>query len=327
MSKYRSLLWVCLALAAVVGAYLLGRREGSTAHPAAMAAIATTDLSGQAPGSELPIVAKASLDFDLGASMPPLGTPLKTVYAQLQAQANAGDARAAARLLRDLNRCSRLRATEWSTMRNAGDLTEYKTEDLNAAQLRTYQTLLESAEIRQRDVEEGRTLCADVGDEILDTLNANLAQAARLGDADARACYLSRGPLYDQRSLLKRPAALGAYRREATALIETGLKAGDWRVVDLLQGAYEPGSQSLLAGLVGTDVDRHYRYLKLYRLGAENFRVAQIDRQLALAAANLSPAQRAEADEWAQTTLRENFNGASTAGTPQGWDACAPFGG
>ena len=274
MSKYRSLLWICLALAAVVGAYLLGRREGSTAHPAALAAIATADLSGPAPGSELPIVAKASLDFDRGASMPPLGTPLKTVYAQLQAQANAGDARAAARLLRDLNRCSRLRATEWSTMRNAGDLTEHKTEDLNAAQLRTYQALLESAEIRQRDVEEGRTLCADVGDEILDTLNANLAQAARLGDADARACYLSRGPLYDQRSLLKQPAALGAYRREASALIETGLKAGDWRVVDLLQGAYEPGSQSLLAGLVGSDVDRHYRYLKLYRLGAESFRVA-----------------------------------------------------
>lgn len=327
MNHYRLLLWACLALATIAGAYWLGRKEGSAAPALPMPATGTADHSGQAPGSHLPIVAQASLDFDRGASMPPLGTPLKTVYAQLQAQANAGDGRAAARLLRDLNRCSRLRASEWSTMRNAGELTEHKTEGLNAAQLRTYQALLESAEIRQRDLEEGRTLCAGVGDEILDTLNANLAQAARLGDADARACYLSRGPLYDQRGLLKQPAALGAYRREATALIETGLKAGDWRVVDLLQSAYEPGAQSLLAGLVGADVYSHYRYLKLYRLGAESFRAAQIDRQLALAAANLSPAQRAEADEWAQTTLRENFNGASTAGTPQGWDACAPFGG
>lgn len=327
MSKYRFLILVCLALAAVVGAYLFGRKEGSAGPGVSMAATRAPQAVGAAPGSDLPIVAKAAIDFDRGAAMPPLGTPLKNVYARLQAQANAGDGRAAARLLRDLNRCSRLRATEWSTMRTAGDLTEHKTENLNAAQLRTYQTLLESAEIRQRDVQEGRTLCADVGDEILDTLNANLAQAARLGDADARACYLSRGPLYDQRGLLKQPGALSAYRREATTLIETGLAAGDWRVVDLLQGAYEPGSQSLLAGLVGTDVYRHYRYLKLYRLGAENFRVAQLDRQLALAAANLSAGQRAEADEWAQTTLRENFNGDSTAGTPQGWDACAAFGG
>ena len=327
MSKYRYLLLGLLALAAVVGAYLFGRKEGAAGQEVAVPADAAMDRVGSAPGSELALVAKASLDFDRGASLPPLGTPLMTAYAQLQAQANAGDGRAAARLLRDLNRCSRLRATEWSTMRVAGDLTEHKTEDLNAAQLRTYQTLLESAEIRQRDLEQGRTLCAGVSDEVLATLNANLAQAARLGDADARACYLSRGPLYDQRTLLKQPGALAAYRRDANSLIETGLAAGDWRVVDLLQGAYEPGAQSLLAGLVGADVDRHYRYLKLYRLGAENFRVAQIDRQLALAAANLSPGQRSEADEWAQTTLRQHFSGDSTAGTPQGWDACAPFGG
>ncbi|MEG3792093.1 hypothetical protein V1318_18405 [Lysobacter sp. CCNWLW3] len=327
MSKYRFLLLVCLALTAVVAAYLFGRKDGAAGPGVSMAGARAAEFAGPAPGSELPIVAKAAIDFDRGASMPPLGTPLKNVYARLQAQANAGDGRAAARLLRDLNRCSRLRATEWSTMRAAADLTEHKTENLNAAQLRTYQTLLESAEIRQRELQEERTMCEGVGDEILDTLNANLAQAARLGDADARACYLSRGPLYDQRGLLKQPGALGAYRREAATLIETGLAAGDWRVVDLLQSAYEPGAQSLLAGLVGADVYHHYRYLKLYRLGAENFRTPQLDRQLALVATNLSPAQRTQADEWAQTTLRENFNGDSTAGTPQGWDACAAFGG
>lgn len=327
MSHYRLLFLAVLALAAIVGAYLFGRKEAASTAAPLMSAAATEQPIGGAPGSNLAMVAQASLSFDRGARLPPLGAPLKSVYAQLQAQANAGDGRAAARLLRDLSRCSRQRAVEWSTMRNTHNLTEQKTENLSAAQLRTYQALLDTAAIRQRGVDEGRVLCEGVGDEILDTLNANLAQAARLGDADARACYLSRGPLYDPRGLLKQPGALSAYRREATRLIESGLAAGDWRVVDLLRGAYEPGAQTLLAGLVGTDVNRHYRYLKLYRLGAESFRVAQIDRQLALAEASLSPAQRAEADEWAQSTLRENFSGDSTAGTPQGWDACGPLDG
>lgn len=327
MSQYRLLFLAVLALAAIVGAYLLGRKEGASAPAPLVSAAATEQTVGGAPGSNLAMVAQASLNFDRGARLPPLGAPLKSVYAQLQAQANAGDGRAAARLLRDLNRCSRQRAIEWSTMRNTHDLTEQKTENLSAAQLRTYQALLDTAAIRQRDVDEGRALCEGIGDEILDTLNANLAQAARLGDADARACYLSRGPLYDTRGLLKQPGALGVYRQQATRLIQSGLAAGDWRVVDLLQSAYEPGAQSMLAGLVGTDPYQHYRYLKLYRLGAESFRAAQIDRQLALAGAALSPAQRDEADEWAQTTLRENFRGDSTAGTPQGWDACASLGG
>lgn len=327
MSRFRLPLLAVLVLGAIAGAYLFGRKEGASA-PAAPAPLAAAERPvGGAPGSHLATVAEASLRFDRGARLPPTGAPLKSVYAQLQAQANAGDGRAAARLLRDLSRCSRQRAIEWSTMRNTHDLTEQKTEHLSAAQLRTYQALLDTAAIRQRDVDEGRTLCEGVGDEVLDTLNANLAQAARLGDADARACYLSRGPLYDTRGLLKQPGALGVYRQQASKLIQVGLAAGDWRVVDLLQSAYEPGAQGMLAGLVGSDPYQHYRYLKLYRLGAESFRTAQIDRQLARAGAALSPAQRDQADEWAQTTLRENFHGDSTAGTPQGWDACASLGG
>jgi len=79
----------------------------------------------------------------------------------------------------------------------------------------------------------------------------------------------------------------------------------------------------LLAGLVGADPVQHYRYLKLYRLGAEPFRATSLDRQLAAAAANLTPAQTADADAWAQSTYEKNFKGPSTAAAPPGWDPCA----
>ena len=104
-------------------------------------------------------------------------------------------------------------------------------------------------------------------EEMLGALVESMAQAAKLGDEEARACYLGSGPLNDMRSLVRHPEALRSYRDNAKGMIEAGVRSGDWRVVDLLQRAYEPGAQSLLAGLVGADPVQHYRYLKLYRLG------------------------------------------------------------
>lgn len=257
-----------------------------------------------------------------GDPLPPAGTPLKDAFAELQSRAEAGDAAAASRLLRDVNRCNRLRGSEWKNVGASDELTEKNTDGMTPAQLRTYQILLDAMELRQQGVRKTQELCADASPQMLDSLVPNIALAARLGDEDARACYLGRGPLYDSRSLLDHPESLQSYREDARSLIDSGLAAGDWRVVDLLQQAYEPGAQGLLAGVVGSDPLQHYRYLKLYRLGAEPHRIAQLDRQLASAAANLSPDQLAQADEWAQSNL-SNFRGPSTAGTPQGWDACA----
>jgi hypothetical protein len=317
---------VCAALAAVVAAYLMGR--ANVPSPAARApdaaggvviAAGETKVSGRprsAAGKPAPAVAT-------GAPLPPLDTPLKDAFSELQARANAGDAVAATRLVHDLSRCSRLRGSEWKNTNASDDLTAKKTEGMSPEQLRTYQLLLDAMEIRQQSVKKNQDLCAGVSGEMLDSMTPNIQQAAQLGDADARACYLGRGPLFDTRNLLDHPESLGAYRNSAQSMIDAGLAAGDWKVVDLLQNAYEPGAQSLLAGLVGGDPYQHYRYLKLYRLGAEEFRVPKLEQQLAAAAANLSPAQVAEADEWAQTTLQQNFSGNSTSAAPEQSNPCA----
>lgn len=309
-------------LAALAGAYLLGRTNAPapTASPSS-----ETDAFAGASSAAKPRVPAVKLApaAAKGTSLPTAGEPLRDTFAELQARADAGDAAAAARLLRDLNRCHRLRTSEWRNAASANELTGRKTQDMRPEQLRTYQMLLNAAELTQQRVRQDQVLCDGVGEEMLDALVENMAQAARLGDKEARACYLERGPLYDPRSLLSHPQSLSAYRQQVPAMIQSGLVAGDWRLVDLLRQAYEPGSSSLLAGLLGADPVQHYRYLRLYRLGAESHRIAGLDRQLAAAAANLTPEQVADADRWAQTTLQERFDGHSTAATPQGWEACA----
>ncbi|QWP77042.1 hypothetical protein J5226_01145 [Lysobacter sp. K5869] len=305
--------------AAIVGAYFAGRAGADSARRElriqAVAENAGAAQADTASAIALPAPTK-------GAALPAPGTPLKDNFARLQANANAGDAAAATRLVRDLDRCNRLRSTQW---RNAGAtdaLTRRSTDGMNAAQLRTYQALLEAMELRQQRAQQEQAMCDGVDERMLGSLVPNIAQAAKLGDEQARACYLERGPLYDARGLIRQPDALRGYRATATKLVEAGLAAGDWRVVDLLQQAYEPGSQSLLGGLLGADPVQHYRYLKLYRLGAEAHRADQLDRQLAAVAAGLSPAQLAQADAWAQNTLDTGFKGRSTDGTPPGWEAC-----
>ncbi|MBN8884146.1 MAG: hypothetical protein J0I77_00365 [Rudaea sp.] len=317
--------FVLIAVAAAFFLWRAGVSEKGVALANAGTAVPRHLEDKASEKKSLPLaIAKPSATFiDKGTSLPPPGTPLKDTFADLQARADAGDAAAASRLFRDLNNCSRLPTLLWRIAGATDRVTAQKTEGMSVPQLRTYQMQLDGVEMRQREAQKIKDLCAGVDDGMLGDLGASLAQAAQLGDVDARACYLGRGPTYDPRSMLDRPDAIQSYRSSAQSMIDAGIAAGDWRVVNLLKSAYEPGAQGLLAGLLGSDQAMYYRYLKLYRLGAEQFRVVDLDRQLAAAAVGLKPEQITAADEWAQTTVQNNFSNPSTAVTPQGWDPCA----
>lgn len=321
----RTPLLACLGLAIASAAYFLGRAQAPARTLAAVPAAAGAAIPAKNTEARKPpaVANNATGRAASGRPLPAVDVPLKETYADLQARAAAGDAAAATRLSRDLGRCSRLRSMLWKTGSTAGDLVGRKTDGMTDAQLRTYQILLDSMAQHQQELQKTKDLCAGVDDDMLAALVPSIAQAAQLGDVDARACYLSRGPTLDARTLLDRPELLQNYRGAAASMIDAGLAAGDWRVVDLLASAYEPGAQGLLAGLVGADPVQHFRYLKLYRLGAEPFRAAALDRQLAAAAANLTPAQTSDADAWAQATYAATFKGPSTAAAPQGWNPCA----
>ena len=315
------------ALAGAIGAGVflvqsLGSKSADRAVSAETAAIDSVTTARD--GSHLADSKAAHSTRQGGAQpLPDSRTPLKDRFADLQVLAGAGNVPAARRLYHDLNLCTLLAGVDADNSRLADELLGADVGKMDNGQLHDYQTQLEAIEARGTNMQKLHTLCDGTSRRMFDALVPSLHQAAQLGDADARACYLSRGPNLDMRAFLNHPEFLEEYRGSADAMIEAGLTSGDWKVVDLLRNAYQPGTQSLLAGVVGADPLQYYRYLKLYRLGAEAQRADELDQQLKAAAAKLAPAQIADSDAWAQATLRQNFSGSSTETTVTGWDPCS----
>ena len=87
----------------------------------------------------------------------------------------------------------------------------------------------------------------------------------------------------------------------------------------MLRFAYGPNGNSLLTGITGFDSSQQYRYTKLYRLGAtNNGRAKMLDEELSTLGQTLTPAQIADADSWAQSSIsafpRRKFDRRSAVG-------------
>lgn len=296
---------VPLILLALAGAYWLGR---SQPRPAAGA-----DGTG------------ADADVHAGTDRREPGQALSAApgrgaaggyFAELQVAADAGDLTAAMRLYRGLDLCHRLRTSDWSNVLLANELLEAQTRGMTPAELEGYRAQLDGIESRKQNAQRTNERCAGADAATLDALVPSIRRAAQLGEPHARACYLATGPGFDTRALARHPEWIDQFRGSVPGLIEAGLADGDWTVVNILRSAYQPDAEGLLPGVLGPDPARHFRYLKLYRLGAGPGDIAALDQQLAVAAARLSPEQRLEAEAWAETTFRRNFHGRSAVGTP-----------
>ncbi|WP_394538406.1 hypothetical protein PRJ39_22140 [Lysobacter enzymogenes] len=307
---------IALALAAIVAVYLMGRHQGRlAAHEDAAGPVAA---EGRAAADTLAPAAVAPP----GAALPPPGAPLRRGFAALQARADAGDAGAATRLYRDLSQCRRFVRLERDVQRYSDEVMAAAGGDGAAARSRQgSRAALEAAEANERVLDGLRAQCEGVDAAMLGALVPNLQTAALLGEPYARACYLARGPGLDAAGLLDHPERLSAYRGNARTLIERGIADGDWRVLEQLRGAYEPGADSLLAAAVGGDAAQRYRYLKLFRLGAPA-QPGATDEDLATAAAELSPTQLADAEGWAARTFNQNFHGRRIDADGPLWDPC-----
>ncbi|MGO1070956.1 hypothetical protein [Lysobacter sp. CA199] len=245
------------------------------------------------------------------------------MYADMQARADAGDVAAATRLYRDVSLCRRFERLDRDNAKLSDELLAQAVDSMNAEQLKSYRAQLDGVESRRQNMNSIRDLCDGAGQDALDSLLPNLRRAAQLGEPYARACYLERGPNYDPGSLLDHPERLGSYRRDAQALIQAGLDGGDWRVVDVLRNAYQPGSSNLLSAAVGTDPYQRYRYLKLFGLGAPAGQDrGEIESDLQRAAAKLSAAQIAQADAWAGKTFNDDFQAKPIGADGPLWDPC-----
>lgn len=326
MRRRHWILAAAVAAATALGAYFAGRSLLRVAPTAASSDVqkSTNGEATEAPPSSAGKKRRSEKTARAGGSLPPPFAPLTEIFSDLQTRANAGDVEAATRLYRDLSLCNRSGETTSAISRMSDEVLGANLKTMDPMRLQYFQNELDSVELNAQALQNLNRLCDGVGEEMFDRLIPNLRKAAELGESYARACYLQRGPSYDMRSLTREPALLETYRGEVSSLIEAGVADGDWRVVDVLRDAYQPGSRSLLGGMLGADAEQYYRYLKLYRLGAEPYRVEQIEQELAAAAKALTPAQLADADGWAQDTFQQKFQGStSTEQTIPGWDPCS----
>lgn len=313
--QFRYILIALFGLAALIGAYFLGRGQSPDASAAPIAA-----ARGAQAGANV-----ASIEpVRMPASLPARDLPLKRIFHDLRARADAGDVAAATRLYQDLRTCAGFDHLEWFLARAADETLADKIDGTSAQALERYRLQLEAVESHKQAIQKARALCGGLDRGMLDAQLSSLQRAAQLGEEHARACYLASGPGYDTRGLMRHPEWIQEYRASVKSLVDAGMAAGDWKVVDILRRSYEPGADGMLAGALGSDAVQYYRYLKLYRLGAERGRAADVDRKLALAAARIQPEQRADADRWAQEKFQNEFSSSnSTDSTAPGWDPCS----
>lgn len=260
--------------------------------------------------------------IDAHAPLPPPDTPLTKIYEELKARADADDAEAASRLFNDLGRCSSVRELSHLLPRIAPHVLEGDTKDLTPDQLQRQEVRLNSFKQEVDFVQKNQPMCEGLSDDQMTSLVPVSLQAAQLGNHDALNCYIGH-ELTMQPGLLDHPEWLTQYKAVAVALANSAVQQGDWTTVNMLKNAYAATySSSLLTQATGVDPMKSYEYLKLQRLGAGNDFAARLDKRLVDEAQQLTPAQLAEADAWAQSTYSSYFGGSSSDGMTDGTRTC-----
>lgn len=243
--------------------------------------------------------------------LPSAGTPLASIYDELKARADAGDADAATRLFHEVHRCVALRqkrrllAEFHSMIADNPDVSSiglvHDGQPPHILMLREMTDYIQANGAR----------CAGATDAQLASFTPLQLRAAQLGDLKALDCYV--GTDFDgMQGLLDHPEWLDQYRTQAPGLVESALQRGDWVVVDLLHHAYGGAFGTSARGqLFGIDPVMDYRLLRLEQLGATGAFADKLAPMVAGAAKALSPAQVADADAWAGDYYSRYFNSAS----------------
>lgn len=314
-----------LCAAALGAGYLLGRHApapatdtSATAAPASPTGPLPQRMSNTSTTSPRSTPSVASTKTPL----PPKGTPLKQTLAELQERAAGGDADAASRLARDLNKCTRIDDLKRTMPRVLTALLEDDYSKLSEEDLAWHEKALERYQKDLDFIRGNEALCAGIGHDDLQTMTPALLRAAQLGDLASTNCYLGLG-LFRAPGLLDHPEWLTDYKLYAQQLVQSAFEQGDWAVVGMLEHAYAGFfGADFLTQLTGIDPAAYYRYLRLQRLGANGDFVAKLDKQIAAAQQDLTPQQITDGDAWAQDAYARYFNGSSSNELSNGVNYC-----
>ena len=260
----------------------------------------------------------ASVSTSRSAPLPPPGTPLKDIRADLEARAQAGDAEAASRLFRDTQRCVDVHHINAMVPHMAQRTLDQKIDGISPDAARGREKMLAEYDKQLNFARDNAALCEGLSSADVNQVMPAAMHAALLGDTMAADCYIGSGLYGMPPGLLDHPEWLGDYKQNAVAIANAAIDRGDWSMVPLLSNAYDANFfASLLGQVTGRDPVQAYRLLKLRSLGATNSRAADfVNRELAMIGSEIPADAKAAGDAWAQQTFQTAFG--STPTPPNG---------
>lgn len=239
--------------------------------------------------------------------MPPASMPLKQLLPSLLDAAAAGNKRVADRLHKDLVECS---VYVINGLIAKGQLAATKKlADVPSSQIEDTEKLLGNLGDR---LAADEALCSGVDEKyVRENAFDVLLYAAQSGNEDAAACFVS-GDLFpthrsnngDYENLLR------TYHANALNFVETGIRQGDWRMVNLMAMAYAGyGTSGLFDTLTPRSPIAAFAWLSLARKGASGADAQTLDGRLnrTLTENSLSVAQVNRADAWASSVFQQYF--------------------
>jgi hypothetical protein len=330
MRKHRIAVLVVLMIVVTVAAgFYAGHRPSAIAMPAQVSPVSPppTEIAVGSPHQK-PVVRKKLTNgaASAGTSAPAAaGLPLKDIFADLKARADANDPAAATELYRDLGRCQYERDMARLLPKILPSVLDRDTSKDSLETLKNRDGMLQNMQKELDFVQRNQAFCADLDNATLQQYVPSALKAAQLGDPRAARCYLG-GAVERTSGLLDHPEWLSDFKQNAMSLADQGIQQGDWGIAALLGHAYGGlFSSSFLTQVTGTDPVKAYQYLKLQRLGANGDFVSNLDSQLATASADLTPDQIAQGDAWAQQTYTQYYSGSASNELSNGVNTCGNF--
>jgi hypothetical protein len=329
MQNQRVVVLVVFTIAAALAlGYFIGRAPPSgTASPPTNAGVRHT---ASAPSSASAArIRKSQVATTLAKQEPalPAEAPrLKDLFHDLKRRADANDPAAASELYADLGRCSRTQEISRSLPTLMNSELEHDGSGDNEEQLKAHEFFLTSMQQEIDFVQRNAAFCDGADPAMLQQFVPSALKAAQLGDLKATRCYLGGLLSSHTTGLLDHREWLTEFKQYAPVLADYGLKHGDWGVV-ALDGFAHRGifSTSLFGQTVQPDPVQAYQYLKLQQIGATGDFAKKITDQTSAAAADLTPAQIAQGDAWAQDTYDRYFNGSTSNELSNGVNTCGGF--
>lgn len=315
MRRRRIFVVICVLAVGLGAGYFL--HGGSAARHVAQADKNVASPAAQIAPKRHPAPARAHAQSvhrvvapSASAELPPPGTPLKDVYAELARRAKSGDRSASVRLFHDTAKCryAQKRRHQLALMlptmlrisnkANPDPDLEKSSDDI----LNSYQTetdLLKKIE----------PLCAGLDKDELQSDVDWMRVAAQQGDRAAIDCYLNLD-FFHVSGALRHPQWLADFQRIGLQMANRAVGSGDWKAVRLLEEAYDgAGSANWLTQMITPDREQAYRHAYLLQLGGTTN--SFVTERVQALESELSPKAIATAQDWASETFSQNFHGDS----------------